>query len=72
MAQQMSKDPIVEEIHAVRRRIARECGYDTARIMDLLRKSEAEHQEGLATPRKQEPPRQRMHRRRARKLPVAT
>ena len=45
----MWKDPIVEEIHPVRRRIARECDYDITRIMDLLRKSEAEHPEGLYT-----------------------
>lgn len=68
----MWKDPIVEEIHAVRRRIARECDYDLTRIMDLLRKSEAEHPEGLVSPCKQEPPRQRARRRHARKLPAAT
>jgi len=42
----MWEDPIVEEVHAVRRRIARDCDYDMARIMDLLRKREAE-QAGL-------------------------
>jgi len=39
----MWKDPIVEEIHAVREQIARECDYDLKRIMDRLRKRESEH-----------------------------
>jgi hypothetical protein len=39
----MWKDPIVEEIHAIREQIARECDYDLKRIMDRLRKKEKEH-----------------------------
>jgi hypothetical protein len=27
------KDPIVEEIHAIRRQIAKECGYDMHRLL---------------------------------------
>jgi len=46
----MWKDPIVEEIHAVRARIARECDGDLTRIMNLLRAREAEHPEGLVHP----------------------
>ena len=68
----MWEDPIVEEIHAVRRRIARECDYDVIRIMDLLRKSEAEHPERLVNTRALAPAPQRVRRRRARKSPVAT
>ncbi len=48
----MWEDPIVEEIHAVRRRIAGECGYDLTRIMDLLRRREAEHAARQAPPRR--------------------
>ncbi len=58
----MWEDPIVEEIHAVRRRIARDCDYDMVRIMDLLRKREAEH---AALPgRKAKPPQSAPRRRR--------
>jgi len=39
----MWKDPIVEEIHAIREQIARECNYDLKRIMERLRKKEKEH-----------------------------
>ena len=60
----MWEDPIVEEIHAVRRRIARDCDYDMVRIMDLLRKREAEH---AARPeRKAELPQSAPRRRRSR------
>jgi hypothetical protein len=37
----MWKDPIVEEIHAVREQIARECGDDLKQIMAYLRSREA-------------------------------
>ncbi len=43
----MWRDPIVEEIHAVRRRIARECKYDLRRIVERLRKKEKRHKERL-------------------------
>lgn len=39
----MWKDPIVEEIHLVREKIARECKYDLKQIMNRLRKREKEH-----------------------------
>jgi hypothetical protein len=50
----MWKDPIVEEIHAVREQIARECNYDLGEIFARLRirqKANAErlvHKEDLA------------------------
>jgi hypothetical protein len=37
----MWKDPIVEEIHAVREQISRECGDDLKQIMAYLRSREA-------------------------------
>ena len=37
------KDPIVEEIHAVREQIARECDYDLKQIIERLRKKEEEY-----------------------------
>lgn len=39
----MWKDPIVEEIHLVRDKIAKECNYDLKQIMNRLRKREKEH-----------------------------
>jgi len=39
----MWKDPIVEEIHLVRDKIAKECNYDLKQIMTQLRKREKEH-----------------------------
>jgi len=39
----MWKDPIVEEIHLVREKIARECNYDLKQIMNRMRKKEKEH-----------------------------
>jgi hypothetical protein len=39
----MWKDPIVEEIHAIREQIARDFDYDMKRIMDHLRAEEAKH-----------------------------
>jgi hypothetical protein len=38
---EMWKDPIVEEIHAIREQIARECDYDMRKIMERLRQNEA-------------------------------
>jgi hypothetical protein len=43
----MWKDPIVEEIHAIREKIARECDYDIRKIMARLREKEKEHPERL-------------------------
>ena len=43
----MWKDPIVEEIYAIRRQIAKECNYDLKQIVDRLRKKEKKHKERL-------------------------
>ncbi len=43
----MWKDPIVEEIHAIRRQIAKECNYDLKQIVERLRKKEKKHKERL-------------------------
>jgi len=43
----MWKDPIVEEIHAIRRQIAKECNYDLKQIVDRLREKEKKHKERL-------------------------
>jgi hypothetical protein len=40
----MWKDPIVEQIHAIRKQIAKECDYDLRRIMERLRKEEEENE----------------------------
>jgi hypothetical protein len=39
----MWKDPLVEEIHLVREKIAKECNYDLKQIMNRMRKKEKEH-----------------------------
>jgi hypothetical protein len=36
----MSRDPIVDEVRAVRDRIARECEYDVKKLADALREEE--------------------------------
>ena len=41
----MWKDPIVEEIHLVREKIAKECNYNLKQIMTRLRKKEKGHRE---------------------------
>ncbi len=43
----MWKDPIVEEILAIRRQIERECNHDLGQIVERLRKREKKHQERL-------------------------
>ena len=43
----MWKDPIVEEIHAIREQIAQECDYDIKQIIARLRKHEKEHPDRL-------------------------
>lgn len=40
-------DEFVEEIHAIRRRIADECGNDMHKIAEHFRRLEAEHPERL-------------------------
>jgi hypothetical protein len=51
------KDPIIEEIHAVREDIAREAGYDIERILDAARARQAAAglQAVRLPPRKAEP-----------------
>jgi hypothetical protein len=45
----MWKDPIVEEIHLVREKIAKECNYDLKQIMNRMRKKEIEHRERVVS-----------------------
>lgn len=45
----MRNDPIVEEIHAVRRQLLAECGGDLDRYLDRLEELQAEHPERLVT-----------------------
>ena len=43
------KDPIVEEVREVRRRIFEECGNDLNRLIERLKAAEANHKERLVT-----------------------
>jgi hypothetical protein len=43
------KDPIVEEVREVRRRIFEECGNDLIRLIERLKAAEANHKERLVT-----------------------
>ena len=45
----MWKDPIVEEIHLIREKIAKECNYDLKQIINRLRKREKEHREQVVS-----------------------
>ena len=45
----MWKDPIVEEIHLVREKIAKECNYDLKKIVNRLRKKEKENRERVVS-----------------------
>ncbi len=47
----MWKDPIVEEIHAVRRQIAKECNHDIRQIVERLREKEKRHKGRLTFPK---------------------
>ena len=40
-------DPIVEEVHAIRKRLSKECDYDLDRLVDRLRLREERHKERL-------------------------
>jgi hypothetical protein len=40
-------DEIVEEVHAARRKISEECGYDFKRLVERFKRMQAEHPEGL-------------------------
>jgi hypothetical protein len=42
-------DEIIEEIHAVRKQIAKECGYDFKKLVEHYKKLQAEHPERLVT-----------------------
>ena len=45
----MWKDPIVDEIHTVRKKISAECNYDLKQIVERLRKKEAAHRDRLVS-----------------------
>jgi hypothetical protein len=45
----MMKDPIVEEVREVRRRIFEECGNDLKRLFERLKAAEADHKDRLVT-----------------------
>ena len=40
-------DEIVEEVHAARKKIAEECGYDFKRLVERYKRQQAEHPEDL-------------------------
>jgi hypothetical protein len=40
-------DEIVEEIHAARKKIAEECGYDFKKLVERYKRMQAEDPEGL-------------------------
>jgi hypothetical protein len=44
----MWKDPIVEEIHLIREKIAKECNYDLKQIIRRLKKREKSMQDELS------------------------
>ena len=46
----MWNDPIVDEIHSVRARIWKDCGYDFDKLVERLRTREAKHSERLVYP----------------------
>lgn len=47
------KDPIIEEIHAIREAIAAECGYDMNKIAELMRaRQTSENREAVTLPPK--------------------
>ena len=52
----MIQDPIVEEIHSVRRRISEECNYDLKEIVKRLRKLEETHKDRLVSSKRRERP----------------
>lgn len=45
----MIDDPIVEEIHAIRRQISRECNHDIKEIVKRIRKLEEKHKDRLVS-----------------------
>ena len=48
----MTRDPIVEEVHRIRRELLGECGGDLRRLCERLKAAEAAHPERLASPRR--------------------
>ena len=54
----MPKDPIVEEIHAIRAQIARECHDDLRQVFARLRAGERTHRDRLVRPNALRKPRQ--------------
>ena len=40
-------DPLVEEIHSIRKRLSKECGYDLNRLLERLRMREERHKDRL-------------------------
>jgi len=53
-------DEIVEEVHAARRKIAEECGYDFKKLVERYKRQQAEHPEDLAyeVPKTEQEPQQ--------------
>ena len=45
----MWRDPIVEEIHSVRQKIAEDCNYDFKQIVERLRQREKTHKDRLVS-----------------------
>ena len=45
----MWRDPIVEEIHAVRKKIAEDCNYDFKQIVERLRQREKTHKDRIVS-----------------------
>jgi hypothetical protein len=45
----MSRDPIVDEIHEIRKRIMEECGNDPRRYFERLKAAEAKDKDRLVT-----------------------
>ena len=50
----MWEDPIVKEIHAIRKRIAEECNYDIKEIANRLRRLEETHKDRLVSTKPKE------------------
>ena len=50
-----SDSPIVEQVRAVRRKIAKECGYDLHTLFERIRRAEKESGRRFSTPRRGNP-----------------
>lgn len=51
-------DPVVDRVRAIRRQIAEECEFDVHKLAELLRRSQAQHPERVATPKQPIGPRE--------------